>query len=114
MEFVVKKIDLDLDLTLLDGTVHKFEPRVPTDLRSLLAMVKRWDKVNEVNDAKGTKDEKEVNEKVTPFELFADRFVELYGQTADWWLDNCNAETMTSIAKYVNRTIGGVKKSVAS
>ena len=104
MEFVAKKIDLDLELTVLSGEKHSFEVRVHTDLKSLLTLVKKWDKINEVNN--------ELEEdKLTPFELHCDRLVELYGETRDWWLTNCDAATINDITRHVAQTIGGVKKS---
>lgn len=98
-DFVAKKLDLDLNLTLLDGTQLKLEPKNLLTVDESMRIMNAW-----------TEDEKSKVEGLDKVNLLAEELAVVYPKDSKWWSSNFDIETLSSIVVFVAETIGGVRK----
>ena len=133
-KFKAAALDLDMELTLLDGTVTELHPKIPLNANGVEMILKGWkslenkyfDEAARVKARLKKRGEKlkaiekgedinEENEQVEdagllPFKLSASRLALVYDKPAAWFLENFFAETLTEITTYIIETITGSKK----
>ena len=142
-EFKAKNIDLDLELTLLNGNEELLKPKIIMNTTNMISIVKQWRILEEQQkDARaldekirkekikkeketGIKDEineidgeaiaeKEGSNLLLSFEVMAIELAMIYDKDKTWWLENLDFSTIGEILQHVAQTIGGLKKSTAN
>lgn len=98
-EFAAKKLDLDLNLTLLDGTELTLEPKNLLTVDESMRIMNAW-----------TEDEKSKVEGLDKVNLLAEELAVVYPKDSKWWSANFDIETLSAIVVFVAETIGGVRK----
>jgi len=113
-----EKLDLDLELTTIDGNVVPLSPKVKINTTKTLELIDQWqemEKVQAVEKKKEEKAEKEGKEyksknRKNPFEIIAIELEMIYPESAEWFMDNFDIVTLGKIMTYVAETMGGIKK----
>lgn len=101
--FEAKKVDLDLELTTLDGEVVKLSPKVPISTTEALRIMDAW-----------SRKEKESEEGINKVLLIGKELEIVYEKKANWWADNFDIGTLSEVLVFVAEAIGGVRKKEAS
>ncbi len=117
-KFKAEKLDLDLELTTLDGDVESMSPKTKVNTTKTLEIIEQW-RIMEIEqeevkkeEAKAKKEKKEYKGKrlKNPFEIIAIELEMLYPKSAKWFMDNFDVPTLGKIMTHVAETMGGLKK----
>ena len=103
MKFEAKKIDLDLELTTLNGETITLTPKKLVTATETVSLLKVWMELE--NKAKTSIDK--VN-------LAALELAVMYPKDYDWFMDNFDIGTLTEVLNHVASAIGGIRKNVKS
>jgi len=118
-KFETEKLDLDLELTTIDGDVEPLAPKIKINTTKTLELIEQWgamEKEQAIEKKKEEKAEKEGKEykptgkRKNPFEIIAIELEMIYPKPAQWWMDNFDIVTLGKIMTHVAETMGGVKK----
>ena len=99
-KFTVRGLDLDLELTLMDGTIVTLSPVIKTDTQSIIDTIRKW------TDLEGNSALKE-----NPFEKVATELSMVYDKDREWFLSNLDPYSLNEIMVHVARVMGGAKKN---
>ena len=122
-KFESEKLDLDLELTTIDGDVEPLAPKIKINTTKTLELIEQWgvmEKEQAIEKKKEEKAEKEGKEykptgkRKNPFEIIAIELEMIYPKPAQWWMDNFDIVTLGKIMTHVAETMGGVKKKEKS
>ncbi len=121
-KFAVKKLDLDLELTTLDGDVVSLAPKVKINTTMTLRIIEQWrtmeeeqaDEKRKEEAAKKKKEKYEGKKRMSAFEVISIQLEMLYPKSAKWFMDNFDIPTLGEIMTHVAETMGGLKKKETS
>ncbi len=117
-KFKAEKLDLDLELTTLDGDVVSMSPKTKVNTTKTLQIIEQWGAMEEEQEAERREEEKAKKEgkeykakkRKNPFEIIAIELEMLYSKDAKWFMDNFDVPTLGKIMTHVAETMGGLKK----
>ena len=118
-----EKLDLDLELTTIDGNVVPLSPKVKINTTNTLRLIDQWQEMERVQEIEKRKEEKAIKEgkeykptgkRKNPFEIIAIELEMIYPKDLNWWMDNFDIVTLGKVMTYVAETMGGVKKKEKS
>ena len=117
-KFKAEKLDLDLELTTLDGDVVSMSPKTKVNTTKTLQIIEQWGAMEEEQEAERREEEKAKKEgkeykakkRKNPFEIIAIELEMLYSKDAKWFMDNFDVPTLGKIMNHVAETMGGLKK----
>ena len=98
-KFEAKKIDLDLELTTLDGEEVQLSPKISMSTEGTYTIMKAW-----------TKMEEDTEDGVEKIILISKELAFIYPKDAKWFRDNLDFITLGTILEHVAKTIGNVQK----
>lgn len=104
--FTAETIDIDLELTTLDGEKISLAPKIVLNAKVVTGLFKEWDLL-----------EKNRKEKGSQFEIFEVQAIELagiYDKPKEWWLENFDISTLNKILTFVAEALAKVKKNTPS
>jgi len=132
-KFKAETLDLDLELTLLDGTVEEVKPKIPLNANGVEQLLAGWKvlentyfseaalaknaerkrqeklkAIEEGEDPEASGPDESTN--MLPFKLSATRLAFVYDKPAEWWLENFFSDALSEITIYIIETITGAKK----
>ena len=121
-KFESEKLDLDLELTTIDGDVEPLAPKIKINTTKTLELIEQWgvmEKEQAIEKKKEEKAEKEGKEyksktRKNPFKTIAIELAMIYPKDEKWWMDNFDIVTLGKIMTHVAETMGGVKKKEKS
>lgn len=108
MKFVAKKLDLDLELTLLTGEEIALSPSIKTDAKSCSELSKKMVTIedNAEKTAKGLLKD--------GLDVLSSELSLIYPKDKDWFLSNLDPASIKAIIEHVANTIGGATKKSES
>ena len=100
-KFTTKKLDLELQLTTVDGQEVTISPKegLKFNATNISQIVNSWAKLEEVK------------EKGQTMELLAKQLSYVYDEDSEWWMDNFRPDTIQEVLIYVAQTLSGFKKN---
>lgn len=121
-KFETEKLDLDLELTTIDGDVESLSPKIKINTTKTLELVEQWGVMEKEQAIEKRKEEiaekegKEYKSKIrkNPFETIAIELAMIYPKDEKWWMDNFDIVTLGKIMTHVAETMGGIKKKEKS
>ncbi len=121
-KFKAEKLDLDLELTTLDGDVESMSPKTKVNTTKTLQIIEQWgimekeqaDEKRKEEEAKKKNVEYEGKKRKSPFEIIAIELEMIYPKDAKWFMDNFDVPTLGKIMTHVAETMGGFKKKETS
>lgn len=133
-KFKAETFDLDLELTLLDGTTAELKPKIPLNANGVEMILAGWKSLEnryfseaalaknaerkrqeklraiEEGECAGGQDEPDESANLLPFKLSASRLAFVYDKPTEWFLENFFANALSEITAYIIETITGAKK----
>lgn len=106
MKFKANKTDLDLELTLLDGTEILIEYKEALNAAKAQEMLTNF--IN-MEDTFATQNKKK-QYSVMPFDQVAIILSTVYDKDREWWVNNFDGATLHEIYMHVLSEIKGLKK----
>ncbi len=137
-KFKAEMLDLDLELTLLNGTTEELKPKIPLNANGVEMLLTNWkalenkyfdeaaqaknaerkrqEKLRAIEEGEnvGGQDERDESASLLPFKLAASRLAFLYNKSTEWFLENFFSDALTEITTYIIETITGAKKKSAN
>ena len=105
MKFEARKIDLDLELTTLDGSTFKLKPTIKTSANSSLKMLNLFEAIENDNAEERKKDES------VAIKIIAQQLASVYDKDQEWFMDNFDVRTLSEIIGYVSSAMVGLVKN---
>lgn len=103
MKFQARKIDLELELTTLDGETLTLNPKKLVTAEEAIKILKDW-----------TDEEDKVETNIEKATLVAVELSRIYPKDKDWFLKNFDLITLSDILNFVAKAIGGIRKNEES
>lgn len=101
MKFTAQKIDLTLELTVLDGSEVTLDTKVTMTSEEILNTMEVWKSI-----------EKEFKD--NNVRILAEQLTNMYPKSSTWFLQNFDVKTLNEIIIYVASSMGGIRKNEES
>jgi len=102
MQFEAKKIDIDLELTTLNGEEVTLKPKVAMSTEGTYGIMKAWTKLEE----KQSEDSKGLDRIL----VLSEELACVYPKEAIWFRNNFDLGTLGSILEFIATTIAAIRK----
>lgn len=103
MKFEAKKIDLELELTMLDGKTITLTPKKLMTAEETVKILKVW-----------TDAEEKAKTSMQRVTLVGAELAMLYPKDKEWFLANFDISTLNDMLNYAAGAIGGIRKNEES
>ncbi len=120
-KFEAKKLDLDLELTLLSGDVVSLSPKMEVNATKTIEIIEQWQTFEREEEDRKKEEEKNKKEgkaikktSLSAFEIVAIELEMIYPKDRKWWMDNFTIPLLAEIMTYIAETMGGLKKKEKS
>ena len=117
-KFTAKKIDLELELTTLDGKEEKLNVVGPINTKKCISIMEQWGKIEDDHNAivkKNKELEEEGKEPLKikfPYEVLAIQLALVYDKPKEWFMDNFEPQVLLEIVTHVADSIKIAKKKL--